>query len=138
MWHFGNDKKLFSYKKFSPKSTFNPRNEDTVTETYVRIPNERLLDTDNSSKRFNNITKEECNALYNLRDDPAIIIKGTDKGSALVVWDEDDYLKEVCEQLENKDVPEEVQNDPSVLINTIICALEKIRIRGDLSNYTLN
>ena len=44
----------------------------------------------------------------------------------------------MSKQLEDKDVYEEVQNDPSILINTIMRALEKIRIRGDLSNDTLN
>ena len=138
MWHFRNDEKPFSYEKFRPKSTFNPRNKDTVIETYLSSLEERLLDIDISSKRFNNLTKEERNALYNLRDDPTIIIKGADKGSAVVVWDRDDYLKEASKQLEDKDVYEEVQNDPSTLINTIMRALEKIRIRGDLSNDTLN
>ena len=33
---------------------------------------------------------------------------------------------------------EEVPNDPNVLINTTMKALEKIRLRGDLSNDTLN
>ena len=33
---------------------------------------------------------------------------------------------------------EEVSNDPNVLVNTIIKALEKIRLRGDLSSDTLN
>ena len=33
---------------------------------------------------------------------------------------------------------EEVQNDRSTLINTVMRALEKIRIRGDLSNNRLN
>ena len=56
----------------------------------------------------------------------------------MVVWDREDYLKEASKQLEDKDVYEEVQNDPSTLINTIMRALEKIRIRGDLSNDTLN
>ena len=56
----------------------------------------------------------------------------------MVVWDREDYLKEAYKQLENKNVYEEVQNDPSTLINTIMSALEKIRIRGDLSNDTLN
>ena len=83
------------------------------------------MDIDISSKRFNNLTKEERNALYNLRDDPTIIIKGADKGSAVVVWDRDDYLKEASKQLEDKDVYEEVQNDPSTLINTIMRALER-------------
>ena len=56
----------------------------------------------------------------------------------MVVWDRENYLKKASKQLEDKDVYEEVQNDPSTLINTVIRALEKIRIRGDLSNDTLN
>ena len=125
MWHFRNDKKPFSYDKFRFKSTFNQRNKDTIIETYLSSLEERLLDIDISSKRFNNLTKEERNALYNLRDDPTIIIKGADKGSAVVVWDRDDYLKEAPKQLEDKDVYEEVQNNPSTLINTIMQALKK-------------
>ena len=52
------------------------------------------MDIDICSNRFNNLTKEEGNALYNLRDDPTLTIKGADKGSAVVVWDREDYLKE--------------------------------------------
>ena len=92
------------------------------------------MDIDISSKRFNNLTNEERNGLYNLRDDPSTIKKGADKGSGLVISDREDYLKEAHKQLEDKDVYEEVQNDPSTLINTIMHALEKIRIRDDLSN----
>ena len=135
MWHFRNDEKRFSYEKFRPKSLFNPRNKDTVIKTYLSSLEERLLlAIDISSKRINNLTKEELNALCNLRDDPTIIIKG----AAVVVWDRDDYLKEAFKQLEDKDFYEEAQNDPSTLINTIMQALEKIRIRGDLSNDKLN
>ena len=47
-----------------------------------------------SSKGFNKLSKEERNALYNLIDDPTIIIKGADKGSSVFVWDRADYLKE--------------------------------------------
>ena len=46
----------------------------------------------------------------------------------MVVWDKEDYLKDVSKQLEDKDVYEEVQKDPSTLIRTIMCALEKIRM----------
>ena len=80
IWHFRNDEKPFPYEKFRNKSTFNPRNKDTVIETYLSSLEERLLDIDISPKRFNNLTKEERNVIYNLRDDPTIIIKGTDKG----------------------------------------------------------
>ena len=69
MWCFRNDKKPFPYEKFRPKPIFNPRNKDTVIEIYLSSLEERLLDIEISSKRYNNLTKEERNALYNLRDD---------------------------------------------------------------------
>ena len=119
MWHFRNGEKPFPYKKFRPKSTFNSKNKDTVIETYLSSLEERLLDIDISSKRSNNLTKEERNSLYNLRDDPTIITQGADESSAVVVWNKEDYLKEASKQLKDKDVYEEVQNDPSILINTI-------------------
>ena len=75
LWHFKNDEKPFPYEKFRPKSTFNPRNKDTVIETYLSSLEERLLDIDISSKRFNNLNNEEHNGLYNLRDDPSTIKK---------------------------------------------------------------
>ena len=56
----------------------------------------------------------------------------------MVAWDRDGYLKETFKQLEDKDGYQEVQNDPSILINTILWALEKITILGYLSNETLN
>ena len=56
MWHFRNDKKPFPHEKFRPNSTFNPWNKDTVIETYLSSLEERLLDIDISSKRFNNLT----------------------------------------------------------------------------------
>ena len=100
---------------------------------------ERLIDIETSSKRFNNLTKKEWKALYSLKDDPSIIIKGADKGSIVIVWDRKDYLKESYrQQLDDKEVYEQVPDDPSALANTLIKALEKIRLRGDLSKDTLD
>ena len=42
MRHFRNDEKPFPYQKFRPKSTFNPRNKDTVIETYLSSLEERF------------------------------------------------------------------------------------------------
>ena len=56
----------------------------------------------------------------------------------MVVWEREDYLKEAYKQLEDREVYEEVSNDPNVLVHTIIKALVKIRLRGDLSSDTLN
>ena len=35
LWHFRNDEQTFSTDKFRPKSSFNPRNKDTIIETYL-------------------------------------------------------------------------------------------------------
>ena len=63
--------------------------------------------------KYNNLTREERSALYNLKNDKNIVIKSADKGSTVVVWDTDDYNKEAEKQLEDKDIYEEVCNNPA-------------------------
>ena len=138
MWHFRNDERPFCKDRFKPKSTFNPRNKDAVIETYLSCLEERLLDIEIPSKRFNNLTKDERNAMYSLKDDKSIIIKGADKGAAVIVWDREDYLKEASKQLEDNEAYLEDPNDSSALVSTIFKFLEKIRKRRDLSQDTLN
>ena len=138
MWHFRNDEWSFSQERFKFKSTFNPRNKDAVIETYLIWLKERLLDIEISSKRFNNLTKDERNAMYSLKDDKSIIMTGADKGAAGTVWDREDYIKEASKQLEDKEIYIEVSNDSRALVSTIFMSLEKIRKRGNLSQDTLN
>ena len=76
--------------------------------------------------------------MYSLKDDPSIIIKGADKGSVVLVWDREDYLDEASRQLDYKEVYEQVPDDPSVLANTLIKVLEKIRLQRDLSKDILD
>ena len=70
--------------------------------------------------------------MYSLKDDPSIIIKGADKGSVVVVWDRENYLKEAYRQLE------QFSDDSSVLGNILMKALVKIRLQGDLPKDTLD
>ena len=107
MWHFRNDVQTFTAEKIRPKSSFNPRNKDAIIETYLTCLEERLLDIEIPPKRYNNLTKGKRDALYSLKDDPSIIIKGADKGY-VVVWDREDYLKEAYKQLDDREVYEEV------------------------------
>ena len=65
-----------------------------MIEPYLSCLEERLLDIEIPSKRFNNLTKYERNTMHSLKDDKSIIIKGADKGAAVIVWDCEDYLKE--------------------------------------------
>ena len=82
------------------------------------------------SKRFNYLTKKEREDLFSLKDGPSIITEDTYKGSAVVIWDREDNLKETYRQLDHKKVYEQVPNDSVVLANTLMKALEKIRLRG--------
>ena len=76
---------------------------------------------------------EERGALFDLKNVKNIAIKGADKGSAMVVWDRDDYIQEAEKQLGDKEIYEEVSTDPQPLIDAIHGVVEKIRTRGDLS-----
>ena len=97
---------------------------------------ERLQDIEIPSKRFKNLTKKEREALYILKDDSSI--KGAGKGSVVVVWDREDYLKEAYRQVDDKEVYEQAPNNLSVLANTLMKALEKIHLRGDSQKDTFD
>ena len=124
--------------RFKPKSVFNPRNKDAVIETCLSCLEERLLDIETPSKRFNNLTKDEKKTMYRLKDDRSIIIKGADKGAAVILWHPEHYLKEASKQLEDKEIYLEIPNNLSALLRSIFKSLEKIRKCGDLSQDTLN
>ena len=66
------------------------------------------------------------------------MIKGADKGSAVVVWDREDYIKEAENQLGDTNINEEVPNDAKPLMNIVLNTLENIRKRGDICTDTLN
>ena len=53
-------------------------------------------------------------------------MKDANNGSVIVLWDREDYLKEAYRQLDDKEVYEQVPDDPSVLANTLRKALEKM------------
>ena len=132
-WYFRNDAKEFDRDKFKPKSTFSPRSEDGTIEIYLSSLEEKLMNIEIPQNKYNNLPREERNELHNLKNDKNIVIKSADKGSAIVVWDRDDYIKEDEKQIVDKDTYEEVCNDIKTLISAIHKAIEKTRKRGDLN-----
>ena len=65
-------------------------------------------------KNFTNLSFEEPEALKELKSDRSIVIKEADKGSAIVVWDREDYVTEANRQLSNLEVYEALDWDPTV------------------------
>ena len=86
-WHFRNDKRDISTNPFKTKSTFNPTNKDAATEIYLSSLEEKLVKIEVQKEKSNNRGKREQDALYNLKNDETTLIKGADKGSAVVVWE---------------------------------------------------
>ena len=89
---------------------------------YLSCLEDEILSLDEKMSGFN-LTKGGRNASYLLRDDPSIIIKEAVKGSAVVLWDVDDYLWEANNQLSNKDVHHEVKGgaeSPPMKVLTLI------------------
>ena len=121
---------------FKKKYKFNPKG-DTAIQMYLSRFEEEILSIDKIS--YSNLTKAERNTLYLLRDDPSIIIKKADRGSAVVVWDREDYLREVNSKLSDKDIYREVKGDArGPLMKVTRGVLRKIRNRGDFNDETLD
>ena len=109
-WHFRNDGKEFDRNKIRPIRTFNPRKKDVAIKIYLSSLEKKLPNIEIPQNKYNNATKEEPSELFNLKNDKNIIIKSAEKDSTIVVWDRDDYIE---------DIYEEVRNDPRPLISTI-------------------
>ena len=89
-WQFRNEENVFDLDQFKSKSTFNPRNKDAVIEVYmISLEEKSEIPTE---KCNNNLTSKEREALCDLKNDKNIVIKGADKGSAVVVWDREDCI----------------------------------------------
>ena len=74
-----------------------------------------------------------------MKNDKSIIIKEDDKGSAAVAWDREDYLKEVKNQLNDKNVYKDITGDKEGPLEKIIkTVLKKLRERRDVSDTTLD
>ena len=76
---------------------------DAAIEMYLSCLEEDILSLKEKIIYFD-LTKGERNASYLLSDYPSLIIKEADKGSAVEVWDRENYLRKAYSQLSDKDL----------------------------------
>ena len=69
---------------------------------------QELFKTIETPIRYSNLSNDEWKAIRSLADDRSIVIKKADKGSAVVVWDRVDYIKEAQKQLKDENVYKKV------------------------------
>ena len=53
--------------------------------SYISSLEEKLLKMEAVKEKFNNLTKGKWHVLYNLKNGKTILIKGADKGSAVII-----------------------------------------------------
>ena len=93
-WYFRNEENEFDLDQFKPKSSSNPRNKDAAIEIYISSLEEKLMKIEIPKDKYNNLASKERQVWCDLKNDKNVVIKGADKGSAVAVWDREDYIKD--------------------------------------------
>ena len=109
---------------FRPPSKWTPTSYDIQLEIYLSELEEKILQIQEEGHNYPNLSTEERQALNDLMKDKSIIIKSADKGSAIVIWDREDYIKECNTQLNDQNVYKKLSNtclkDVNSKIRTIL------------------
>ena len=90
------------HRPFKNKSTWKPNPPNRTLDTYKRAFKMNLLNTKVKQCHQHNLTKEQWKGLMELRKNPEIVIKKADKGSAVVIMNTTDYLREGYRQISEK------------------------------------
>ncbi len=126
--------------KFKPKGTWDPESEktDPAIETFCRAILHDLDSYSPKCPRHNNLSEPENEALDTLKSKYAITIKKADKGSAVVVMDTSDYVREAERQLSDANyyVPKS-ENLTKHFCEKISETLHDIYAKGEIDHNVL-
>ena len=78
-------------------------------------------------QKFNS-NKEEYLTMWSLQNDRSVIIKPAVKGSSVVVWDRNDYLKGAERQISDISIYKEVKVTEENLVNLVIRVTKCLRV----------
>ena len=117
----GIDKDLASFlKTFKPPSKWNPPKSNTIIEGYIETVTQEYLNWLPKKPRKMNLSFKQQTVLKDLAEDPHLIIKKADKGSAVVVMNTIDYVRECYKQLSDNESYTPLTEDPTAKLNEII------------------
>ena len=68
---------------------------------------------DKAEQPKSNLSKEERQAMKNLKEDESIVIVPADKGKCLVVMDKDEYIKKMEDKLSDVSTYKRIEKDPT-------------------------
>ena len=118
-WPFRNEPTLEFSKTpvFSPKSTWKPPMGHPNVEVFLSQIEHEIFKEVESPLGYSNLCKEEWKAVRSLANDRNIVIKKTERGSCVVIWDRSDYIMEAEKQLNDKAVYKDVNFDKDLIPN---------------------
>ena len=105
-WYFRNElTSSFSERpSFTQKSSWKPPESNLSLELFLSQIEKELFEVCKSNLGYSNFSKEEWQCMHLLANNKSIIIKKTDKGLCVVVWDSEDYIAEASKQLNDESV----------------------------------
>jgi hypothetical protein len=119
--------------KFKPPSKWKPKVNDPVVNAFVNNVQQSIPNVNLHARNTSNLTKEEKEAILELKQNPKIVIKKADKGSSIVVLNRSDYIKEAERQLSDNRFYEETPVDLTEEHNHIEHVLEDLRAQEIIS-----
>ena len=110
-WLFINERQenVSKISEFKGKSTWNPPKGAPALELFLSQTENDILSIVPGKAPNYNLSKEKYLTICSLQNDKSVVIKPADKGSAVVVWDRNDYLKEAERQLSDEKTYEEIR-----------------------------
>ena len=90
-----------------------------ILEVFLSSVEKEFFEDIGISSRYSNHSTEEWKAIRPLADDRCIVIKKVDKGSAVVVWERNYYIKEAEKQLGDKSVYQKVNFKEKLLCELV-------------------
>ena len=117
------------------KSNWKPNRVHQSLDIFQRSFKIGLLNSKTKTVHKSNLTKEQRMGLQALTDNPEIVIKKADKGSAVVVMNTTDYLREGYRQLSDIKYYTKLPDDPTDKIaQKVRDTLAQMRQKGLISD----
>ena len=120
-WYFRNESQYIpsQVSTCKLKSTWNPPKGSPALELFLNKVKEDIFSVLPGRPKKFNLNREEYLTMRSLQNDRSVIIKPADKGSAVVVWDRQDYLKEAERQLSDSSIYKEVKVTEKDLVDLV-------------------
>ena len=118
-WYFWNEPtpQFSEVPCYKTKSMWRPANGHPALEIFLSKVERDLFDICKKQQTYSNFNSEEWKAMRSLADDRDLVTKKADKGSCVVVWDQNDYLMEAEKQMSHKNIYKEVKFNEKLIWN---------------------